>query len=67
MAIEPVQAGYFVPNKAGYPAVLAEEPKSAVTKVADKGLEDSTANQQDASDVDVTADDGLGGNVNVTA
>jgi hypothetical protein len=37
MAIEVVEAGYFIPNKAGYPVALSEEPKTTATKAVEEG------------------------------
>jgi hypothetical protein len=55
MAIEVVEAGYFIPNKAGYPVALSEEPKTTATKAVEEGA------------ASVPSANGLGENINVTA
>ena len=47
MAIEPFQIGSFIPNKAGLPESLAAEPKPAVQKVAEAGIDERDASAQD--------------------
>lgn len=55
MAISAVEAGHFIPNKAGYPVTLSEEQKTAATEAVEEGA----ASAPPAN--------GLGENINVTA
>lgn len=67
MAIEPIRAGDFIPNKAGYPESLAEGPKSPVKQAAETSRADDPVEQQQDIEAETRPDDGRGENVNVKA
>ena len=66
MAIEPIAIGSFIPNKAGLPESLAQEPKPAVQKVAEAGIDDQDASAKD-SDTSAGGDASRGEKFNVKA